>query len=169
MLVHGAVQVPQDHSLHRLSCPHGTFTPPLTAQAWLSFGAHRSLPWIYVDILCANTMLSCWLWVFRVVANQAVWDLRILHFLLNSVWTLSRFFGFPDTFGNSWLLVWENPWVFLEKWHQLSGFPQGCGIICTRQTLPINEHHLSFHVGCVSSSFSFINVSLIPFSELRVL
>lgn len=38
ILMHGAVQFPQDHALHRLSCPHWTFTPPLTTQAWLSFG-----------------------------------------------------------------------------------------------------------------------------------
>ena len=30
----------------------------LTAQAWLSFWALRSLPCIYVDVFCANTMLS---------------------------------------------------------------------------------------------------------------
>ena len=30
MLVHGTVQYPQDHSLHRLSCPHKTVSPPMT-------------------------------------------------------------------------------------------------------------------------------------------
>ena len=38
MLVHGVVQLPQHHSLYRLSCPHGTFSPPLTAQVWLFSG-----------------------------------------------------------------------------------------------------------------------------------
>ena len=30
MLVRGAVLFPQHHSLHRLSCPHGTVSPPLS-------------------------------------------------------------------------------------------------------------------------------------------
>ena len=58
MLMQGEVQFPQDHSLHSLSCPHWTFSPPLTSQAWLSLGALRPVPCTYVDVLCANTLLS---------------------------------------------------------------------------------------------------------------
>ena len=55
---HGVVHVPQDHALRRLSCPNQTFSPHLIGQDWLSFGALHSLPCIYVDVLCANTMGS---------------------------------------------------------------------------------------------------------------
>ena len=92
MVVRGRVQFPQDHSLHRLSCPHRTFSPPLTTQAWLSLVAFRCPPWTYVDVLCANTMLSSRWQVCSLVGNQVPWDIQNLHFFLKSVWILSRFF-----------------------------------------------------------------------------
>ena len=58
MRMHGVVQCFQDHDWNRLHCPYRTFSLPLIVQAWLSFTALHSLPCIYVDNLCVNTMLS---------------------------------------------------------------------------------------------------------------
>ena len=57
ILTYGMVQFPQDDALYTLSCLYRTFSSPLMGQASLSFGTLSSLPCIYVDVLCANSML----------------------------------------------------------------------------------------------------------------
>ena len=91
MLMHGAEPYPQDHSLQRLFCPHRTFSPPLTTQAWLSFWALHSLLRIYVDVFCAN------LAVLMMVGLQSTWKSDSLGQLKSTllgkgVWTLTRVF-----------------------------------------------------------------------------